>query len=143
MSMMFVGLMACGGGNTEATTENQADEIPGKVEGGVNFDSPADGATVTSPVTIKMTVAGMEVEPAGMVNEGKGHHHLVIDGSFVEKGTVVPTDSTHIHFGKGQTETEVELSPGKHTLTLQFADGIHMSYGEEWSKTIEVIVEDN
>ena len=54
----------------------------------------------------------------------------------------VPADSTSIHYGKGQIETELTLSPGKHTLTMQFADGFHQSYGEEWSATIEVIVQE-
>ncbi len=52
----------------------------------------------------------------------------------------MPTDSTHIHFGKGQTNTDLELNPGMHTLTLQFADGLHQSYGEKMSATIEIEV---
>ena len=49
-------------------------------------------------------------------------------------------DRTHIHFGGGQTEADVELTPGEHTLTLQFANGMHQSYGADWSKTITVTV---
>ena len=105
---------------------------------GVTFENLKDGDTVDQSVTIKMGVAGMEIEPAGAVNAGKGHHHLIIDGAFVAGGQPVPADATHIHFGKGQTEVEINLRPGEHTLTLQFADGIHTSYGEEWSKTITV-----
>jgi hypothetical protein len=30
-----------------------------------------------------------------------------------------------MHFGKGQTETELKLAPGKHTLQLVFADQDH------------------
>ena len=52
----------------------------------------------------------------------------------------MPTDDTHIHFGKGQTETELKLAPGKHTLTMQFADGAHRSYGPDLSSTISVTV---
>jgi hypothetical protein len=88
-----------------------------------------------------MGVSGMEIEPAGPVNEGKGHHHIIIDGSFVENGVTVPADATHIHFGKGQTSDTLELAPGPHTITLQFANGLHASYGEDWSKTIAVTVE--
>ena len=54
------------------------------------------------------------------------------------KGTVVPADKTHIHFGKGQTETRILLDEGPHTLTLQFADGAHRSFGPEFSQTIKV-----
>ena len=72
--------------------------------------------------------------------DGTGHHHLIIDGHPVEAGKAVPADATHLHFGKGQTETTLKLAPGPHTLTLQFADGLHQSYGPEMSATITVTV---
>jgi len=106
----------------------------------VSFVEPADGATVSSPVSVKMGVSGMTVQPAGKLVDGTGHHHLIIDGEPVAAGTPVPADAQHLHFGKGQTETAVELPPGKHTLTLQFADGLHQSYGPAMSKTIEIEV---
>jgi len=109
--------------------------------GKVFFVEPADGASVSSPVHVVMGVGGMEIEPAGEVNEGKGHHHVLINDPYVDKGVVVPTDETHIHFGKGQTETDLELEPGEYTLTLQFADGLHQSYGESMSASITVVVE--
>ena len=56
------------------------------------------------------------------------------------EGTVVPSDETHIHFGGGQLEAMVPLTAGEHTLTLQFANGMHESYGPDWSKTITVTV---
>jgi len=37
----------------------------------------------------------------------------------------VPFDDTHLHFGKGQTEASIVLAPGKHKLTLQFANALH------------------
>jgi len=52
----------------------------------------------------------------------------------------VPKDATHLHFGKAQSSTEVTLAPGKHVLTLQFADGIHRSYGSQLATTITVTV---
>jgi hypothetical protein len=108
---------------------------------GVYFISPKDGDKVKSPVIVQMGVKGMEVEPAGALNENKGHHHLIIDGTFIEKGVMVPKDETHLHFGKGQTVDTLALSPGEHTLTLQFADGMHNSYGKDWSATIKITVE--
>ncbi|QCP48657.1 DUF4399 domain-containing protein [Trinickia violacea] len=106
----------------------------------VFFVAPKDGATVTSPVHIVFGVEGMTVAPAGTITEGTGHHHLIIDGGPVPQGTVVPADETHIHYGKGQTETDVTLPPGDHTLTMQFADGAHRSYGPQMSQTITVHV---
>jgi hypothetical protein len=59
----------------------------------------------------------------------------------IPENEVIPTDATHMHFGKGQTECDLRLSPGKHTLTLQFANGAHLSYGPKFSKTISITVE--
>jgi len=109
-------------------------------EGSVHFVEPADGATVSNPVKVQMAVEGMKVMPAGELVAGTGHHHLIVDGQPVPMGTAVPADKTHLHFGKGQTETELSLPPGKHTLTLQFADGKHQSYGPALSQTIEIDV---
>ena len=109
-------------------------------EEGVSFGNLTDGQEVTSPVLVKMNVSGMEVQPAGEVVKGTGHHHMIIDGSFIKTGDPVPASKTHIHYGKGQLEAELELAPGEHTLTLQFANGIHQSYGEAWSKTITITV---
>lgn len=106
----------------------------------VFFVSPADGAEVSSPVKVEMGVEGMAVNPAGELKAGTGHHHIIIDDKAPEKGSAVPADETHIHYGKGQTETELELAPGEHTLTMQFANGHHMSYGSQMSATIKITV---
>lgn len=107
----------------------------------VFFVNLTDGQEISLPFTLQMGVEGMEVEPAGALNYGKGHHHLIIDGGFMEKGSSVPFDGQHIHFGKGQTETVLDsLTAGEHRLTLQFANGAHLSYGEALSATIKVVV---
>jgi hypothetical protein len=106
----------------------------------VFFDSPADGATVTSPFTVKFGVDGMALDPAGEIKEGSGHHHLIINGSVIAQGTVVPADETHIHYGQAQTEAEITLEPGDYTLTMQFANGAHESYGEPMSAVLKVSV---
>ncbi len=107
---------------------------------GVYFVNLRDGDKVKSPVVIQMGIRGMSVEPAGSVNVGKGHHHIIIDGAFIENGQTVPMDKTHLHFGKGQTTDTLKLTAGQHTLTLQFANGVHDSYGKDWSKTILITV---
>lgn len=106
----------------------------------VSFAEPADGATVTSPFKVKFSVAGMDIKPAGDMAANTGHHHLIINGAALKAGESVPFDATHLHFGKGQTETEVKLEPGTYTLTMQFANGAHQSYGAPMSKTIKVTV---
>lgn len=132
--------------NTEASTPEEktaGEDMPAASENlpqSVNFTSPENDEKVKSPVKVVMQVQGMKVEAAGEVVPNSGHHHLIIDGESTPEGTVVPADASHIHFGQGQTETEVELSPGKHTLTLQFANGAHQSYGPDMSQTITIEV---
>ena len=107
----------------------------------VYFKNLKDGETVKSPVKIEMGVEGMALDTAGKIVPGTGHHHLLIDaGDSIAAGQAVPKDSTHLHFGKAQSTAEVPLSPGKHVLTLQFADGIHRSYGSQMATTISVTV---
>ncbi len=109
--------------------------------GGVQFVEPKDGAAVAQEFTVVMAVDGMAIKPAGDASDQTGHHHLIIDAGPMPAGEVIPADATHLHFGKGQTETALKLAPGKHRLTLQFADGAHKSYGPDWSQTITVDVQ--
>jgi len=109
-------------------------------EANVELVQPKDGATVSQEVKVVMAVHGMQLHKAGDLIDGTGHHHLIIDGSFVAQGEAVAKDETHKHFGKGQSETTLHLTPGDHTLTLQFADGHHQSYGKAMSQTIKLHV---
>lgn len=106
----------------------------------VSFVSPKDGETVKPEFTVRFTVDGMTVRKADAVVPGTGHHHLIINGGPIAKGQVVPKDDKHLHFGDGSAETKLKLAPGDYTLTLQFADGAHMSYGEDMSQTIKIKV---
>ena len=108
----------------------------------VFFANLKDGAVISSPFKLQMGATGIKVDTAGPVVAGSGHHHLLIDGpDFLPAGTAVPKDSLNIHFGKGQTGYELNLSPGKHKLTLQMADGLHRSYGSQLAASIKVTVE--
>ncbi|CAN7384051.1 DUF4399 domain-containing protein [Trinickia sp. LjRoot230] len=113
---------------------------PAQAAAGVSFIEPADGSTVTNPVHLKFAVSDMKVAPAGNLIDGTGHHHILIDAKPLPKGEVVPANDHAIHYGKGQTEADVTLPSGDHTLTLQFADGAHRSYGPDWSQTVKVHV---
>lgn len=106
----------------------------------VYFIEPQDGATVPSEFKVVMGLKGMAVKPAGDMTPDSGHHHLIIDNPPLISGETVPATEKHIHFGKGQTETMVKLTPGKHMLVLQFANGLHQSYGPAMSSIITVNV---
>lgn len=110
----------------------------------VYFVNLKNGDRVKSPVTVKFGVRGMVVQTTDSgVNAQRGHHHLLIDTlGHVKAGEMVPMGVSSIkHFGKGQKETTLDLPPGKHTLSLQFADGVHRSYGVRMSKSVNITVE--
>lgn len=106
----------------------------------VSFIEPADGATVTSPFVVKFGVTGMQVQPAGTTTADTGHHHLLINADEVPAMGSIPMDEKHMHFGKGQTETTLNLKPGKYKLTMQFGNGAHQAYGPSMNKTINITV---
>ena len=108
---------------------------------GVWFVEPQNGATVGQAFKVKFGVKGMAVEPAAAgQNPGKGHHHVLINLMSKPAGEIIPFDDKHVHFGAGQTEAELKLPPGQYKLTMQFADGYHLSYGKDMAATIEVTV---
>lgn len=109
-------------------------------EPSVDFLNLKNGDIVTSPFKLVFKITGMDISPAGEFKVNSGHHHLLINQTFIEQGSTIPADQNHIHFGKGQSETELNLSPGTYKLTLQFADGYHRSYGKALSKTIQIEV---
>jgi hypothetical protein len=91
--------------------------------------SPKNGATVKSPVTVVFGLKGMGIAPAGVKFENTGHHHLLIDTDVpADASAPLPTSDQVKHFGKGQTETSIELPPGKHTLQLVLGDQSHIPH---------------
>jgi hypothetical protein len=121
-------------GSAEAVSENGMPSV--------SFVFPPDGATIFTDSALVFAAAHTEVVAAGsdIDNPKKGHHHLIVDGEPVPKGHVVPRSETHLHYGKGETETRAILPVGKHKLTMQFANGAHVSYGPDLSQTISVTV---
>jgi hypothetical protein len=161
ISLLTVALFACNNSTdnnkatTDTTTKTTEDtahnmsnmaanipELPAVPEGAkVYFKNLKNNQTVTSPVKIEMGVDKMKVDTVGPVVAESGHYHIFIDAEdSLTSGTIVPKDSTHLHYGKAQTEATVALTPGKHKLTLQFADGLHRSYGAKLATTVNVNV---
>ena len=91
--------------------------------------SPADGATVSSPVTVQFGLEGFGVAPAGVEKANTGHHHLLVDADQLpDMDMPIPADDHHRHFGGGQTQVSLDLPPGKHTLQLIMGDHNHVPH---------------
>ena len=60
-----------------------------------------------------------------------GHHHLLTSRNGIVEGVVIPNENNHKHFGGGETQPELNLSPGSFVVTLQFADRLHQVYGKK------------
>ncbi len=103
--------------------------------------TPANGEVVSSPLKVVFGLKNMGVAPAGVEREATGHHHLLIDAELPDLDMPIPSDQNHVHFGKGQTETVIELAPGKHTLQLLLGDALHIPHKPPiMSEKIEIIV---
>jgi len=155
IAMVTASFIACGGHDEHATETKAAShdahtagastnnppmpEVPANAK--VFFANLKDGETVTSPLKIEMAVEAMRVDSAnGILKPASGHHHILVDIDSITTGEVIKKDSVHIHFGNAQTSAEIKLPPGKHTLTLQFADALHRSYGNRLNSKITVEV---
>ncbi len=123
---------------------------PSNPDAKVYFVNLSDGDTVTSPVTIVFGLRGMGVAPAGTEMENTGHHHLLIDRPPLGQGEDgadelaygLPADDNHIHFGGGQTEVTLDMTPGEHTLQLALGDAGHVPHADPIvSEVITITVE--
>jgi len=98
----------------------------------VYFVGLKDGAVVESPVRVQFGIQGFGITPAGTTGKERhtaGHHHLLINVDFLpDMDEPIPRDPHHIHFDAGETETLLELPPGKHTLQLLLGDEDHESH---------------
>ena len=112
-----------------ATVASAQDRMASPADAQVYIISPKDGAKVSSPVTVQFGLKGMGIAPAGVKIENTGHHHLLIDSEApTDLGQPLPASEKVVHFGKGQTETTVKLTPGKHTLQLLLGDSTHVPH---------------
>ena len=103
---------------------------------------PADGQVIQGgKFWLRMGLSGAGIAPAGVEKKFTGHHHLLIDAPLPPLDAPIPNDKTHLHFGKGQTEARIELSPGRHTLQLVLGDDGHVPHQPAlYSAKITVIV---
>jgi hypothetical protein len=132
MKRVLLALAVCAAGFAGASIAADAPGLPitqAPAGAEVYIISPKDGATVGQNVTVQFGLKGMGVAPAGVDKEKTGHHHLLIDvKDLPPAGQPIPKDDTHLHFGGGQTETTLKLTPGTHTLQLELGDQNHIPF---------------
>ena len=126
-AVLLVGFVGAQGAGTPVPAQVAKTK---SVEGAkVYIISPKDGETVSSPFTVRFGLKGMGIAPAGVVLPETGHHHLLVDVTTMPNmDQPLPNNDNIRHFGKGQTETDLTLTPGKHTLQLLFADSAHVPH---------------
>ncbi|HIM52662.1 MAG TPA: DUF4399 domain-containing protein [Acidobacteria bacterium] len=121
------GLVACGGGTPS-----------------VSFVTPADGATVSSPVAMEFMASNLNISPVPeeveTPREGIGHHHVAIDTECLPVGEAIPRADPWVHFGDGSETYETLLPAGQYMLTLQIGDDEHRTQ-EGLCTTISITVE--
>jgi hypothetical protein len=101
---------------------------------------PADGASVTSPVRVVFGLKGIGVAPAGVDRNDAGHHHLLVDAPLPSNlGLPIANDEQHRHFGGGQTEVELTLAPGRHTLQMLLGDHLHIPHDPPIASSVVTI----
>ena len=145
LMVLLVGCASQGGGDDSAS--NMAEGSDGEVQmksgvAGVLITKPAPMSDVTSPFEVCIDTMGYTVEPAkNGVNEGKGHHHLIIDADLPDLSQPIPKDAQHIHMGDGSTCKTVELPKGKmYTIKALFARGNHVPYDPAVTSSVVVFV---
>jgi len=104
--------------------------------------SPIDGAIVTNPVTVHFGLSGMGVAPAGVDRANTGHHHLLINvETLPDMSRPIPSDKNHRHFGGGQTEVTLDLTPGEYRLQLLLGNYSHIPHNPPvLSKPVKITV---
>ncbi len=135
--------LAAGAAGT-ASADGSATRAPAPEGAELYIISPGDGDTVSNPVTVRFGLRGMGVAPAGVERPGTGHHHLLIDTELPAVDEPLPSiPGKVLHFGGGQTETTLELPPGRHTLQLVLGDHNHVPHDPPVvSKRITITVEE-
>ena len=139
MMMRYLSLLAVLCLSLSAGADTGATASPARVY----IIAPQNGETVSQTFTVKFGLSGMGVAPAGVERAVTGHHHLLIDlEALPDLDKPLPANDQILHFGGGQTETELTLPPGRHTLQLLMGNYMHVPHDQPvLSEKITIIVE--
>lgn len=125
----------------QAQTVARGGPSPTQPGAAVYFINIKDGAKLPRTFTVQFGLRNMGLASAGTENGASGHHHLLIDTGLPPLNEPIPSDFNHLHFGGGQSEAEITLAPGEHTLQLLFADKDHVPHATPiYSERIRITV---
>ncbi len=142
LALLFAFAFSFGVGVSHVMAEEFVSHAPETAR--VYISEPADGQTVASTFTVKFGLSGMGIAPAGVDVENTGHHHLLVDvEDLPDLKSSLPKSDRVRHFGGGQTEAELTLPPGEHTLQLILGNYLHIPHDNPViSDKISVVVQD-
>ncbi len=125
--LLLIGIQAVSANEpTDKLPATGTHRSPSSEGASVEFATLRDGDIVLPAFAVKFMLSGMGIAPAGSKIDNTGHHHLLIDvAEMPDMDQPLPAADHIRHFGKGQTETELTLPEGEHTLQLLFADYSH------------------
>jgi Domain of unknown function (DUF4399) len=104
-------------------------QTPGPADAVVYIIYPQDQQRIRGSFPVRFGLRNMGVTRAGDTTPNMGHHHLLVDvEGEIDPSEPIPTDRQHLHFGAGQTETRLDLKPGRHTLQLVLGDSQHKPF---------------
>jgi len=141
-SALVLALVACADA-PESGAGGAPSEGPAAASTSVRIVQPADGGLVGGgSVLIRLEVSGLTIAPAGTMEPGTGHHHLMVDTGLPAAGSPIPTTpGVHIHMGQAQTEYELtDLAAGEHTVIAVVGDGSHIPLTPLVVDTIRFVV---
>src|SRR5258708_7259264 len=139
VAMLFVAIAS--GGAVFSQSQRTGGPTPSAPRAGGYFIDLKDRTTLPAKLKIYFGLRNMGVARAGPDSENSGHHHLLIDTEVPPLDQPIPNDFNHLHFGAGQTEAIVTLSPGRHTLQLLLGDENHVPHNPPiMSKPIRIYV---
>lgn len=141
---LLVSVLVSTGSVAHSQTAARGGPTPASPGAGVYFINLKDGAKLPRTFTVQFGLRNMGLASAGTENGASGHHHVLIDVPLPSLNEPIPSDFNHLHFGSGQSEAEVTLPPGEHTLQLVFADKDHIPHTTPlYSERIRVTVVDS
>ncbi len=135
---MLIGLVAIIGASTaeaqaKSTPTSQKTKQPSSVRPGpaIYFRAPANGSHVSPTFEVAFGLRNYGVAPVGTKVANTGHFHIFVDVPAPRVGTIILADANHLHYGGGQIETRITLTPGRHQLILVLADWEHRVISQE------------